>query len=230
MIDVSIIIPVFGDEKYLMACLNALESNLGTPGGNLAEVICVDNATGYDIKVDAVIHNSTNLGFAKACNEGANVAHGQYLFFLNVDTEVQPGWLEPLVAAMSDEAVAMCGPRIVHPDGSLQTASGIRTWHGDGCAGGEELKIDGPSCDADGVTGAAMMIRRDVFWAAGGFCDLYDLGYEDVDLCLTVREMGWRVRFVAESTIVHHESATGPERWRSAHANVALMNQRWGNR
>ena len=219
------VIPVWGGAEILDACLRALDANLEG-----SQVILVDNSTGHDMTADIVIRNATNDGFAKACNAGANAASGDLLCFLNVDAEVQPGWLAPLVAAFDEPGVAMAGPRIVHPNGTLQTASGIRTWHGGGSAGGEELKIDGPSCDADGVTGACMVIRKDVFNAAGQFCEFYDLGYEDVDLCLTVREMGWRVRYVAESTITHRESGTGPERWRSCHANVALMQQRWGNR
>ena len=124
----------------------------------------------------------------------------------------------------------MCGPRIIRPDGSLQTC-GIRTWHGNGSAGGEEIRQETPSRDVDGVTGACMLIRKDVFNALGKFDSLYKNGYEDVSLCLATREAGWRIRFVAESTIVHHESAAGgSERWANCHANVALMNQQWGNR
>lgn len=224
MILVSVIIPVFGPEHFLRACLNALEVN--TEGH---ETILIDNAMGFEMTADAVIRNPLNLGFAKACNEGAHIAHGEYLLFLNVDTEVQPGWLEPLVKAMEDPEVAMCGPRIIHPDGSLQT-SGVRTWHGGGSAGGEELKDDSPSRDVDGVTGACMMVRTDVFKQLGMFDTGFYNGYDDVDICLQVREAGYRIRYINESTIVHHESATGPERWAKVHENVAYMNSKWGTR
>ena len=229
MRNVSVIIPCFGEESLLHKCLEALEANTEASEGNL-ETLLVMNGVDWDAKADAVIHNPTNKGFAVANNQASNIAHGEILCLLNMDTEVQPGWLPPLLAAFDDPEVAMCGPRIIHPDGSLQTASGIRTWHGGGSAGGEELKIDGPTCDADGVTAACMLIRNDVYCRFGGLCDQYKNGYEDVDLCLTVREAGLRVRFIAESTIIHHESASGPERWAHSGANVALMNQRWGNR
>lgn len=226
---VSIVIPLFGEEHYLTACLKALEANTDSD----YETIIADNATGYDLSgapnLGAVFRNKENLNFGPACNQGAKIAKSDLVCFLNLDTEVQPGWLPPLMAAFDDPAVAMAGPRIVRPDGSLQTAGGIRTWHGNGSAGGEELKIDGPSCDADGVTGACMMIRKDVFLAMGSFDLDFVNGYEDVSMCLSVREAGHRIRYVAESTIVHHESVS-PGRWTHAHQNVTTMNAKWGNR
>lgn len=224
---VSIVIPVFGPEHFLTACLSAISNN--TP--DIYELILVDNATGYDMvnapNLQALVRNTENQGFAKACNAGAKCARSEILCFLNVDTEVQPGWLEPLVAALDDTEIAMVGPKIIHPNGSIQT-TGIRTWHGTGQAGGEEIKADLPSRDVDGVTGACMVVRKEVYSSCGGFCDQYWLGYEDVDLCLTVSEAGHRIHYIAESQIIHHESATGPERWSKTHENVALMNQRWG--
>ena len=224
MSDVSIIIPVFGPEHFLTACVHATKAN--TKG---YELILVDNATGYAMDADVIIRNDANKGFAIACNQGANAATSDILLFLNVDTEVQSGWLPPLLATFDDHEIAMVGPKIIHPDQSLQT-SGIRTWHGNGNAGGEELKDDSPSRDVDGVTGACMAIRRDVFNDVEQMHTGYWLGYEDVDLCLSIRERGYKVRYVAESTIVHHESATGPERWSKTYDNIALMNQRWGAR
>ena len=226
---VSIVIPVFGAESLLTSCLAALDANTGPSRGNLWEVVAVDNGTGYDIDAEQVIRNPENLNFGPACNQGADAARGDLICFLNLDTEVQPRWLTPLITALNDPEVAVAGPRIIHPDGSLQTAGGIRAWHGNGSAGGEELKKDGPSCDADGVTGACMLIRKDVFNAAGQFDTRFINGYEDVALCLSVREAGWRIRYVSESTIVHHESVT-PGRWTHAHQNVAIMNAIWGNR
>lgn len=221
----SIIVPVYGDESFLAACVAAIQAN--TP--KLYELILVDNATGYEMDADCVIRNESNKGFAIASNQGATAATGDILVMLNVDTEVQPGWLENLLTAFDEPDVAMAGPKIIHPDGSLQT-SGIRTWHGGGSAGGEEIKQDLPTRDVDGVTGACLAIRRSVFHELGGFDAEFLNGYEDVALCLSLREAGYRVRYVRESLIKHHESATSPERWTHAHENVALMNQRWGAR
>jgi GT2 family glycosyltransferase len=226
---ISICIPVFGPEPYLTACLSAIAAN--TQGDY--ELRIVDNATGYDISdapnLQYLKRNLENVGYAVACNEAAKGAASEILCFLNVDCEVQPGWLPPLLAAFNDPQVAMVGPRIIHPGGDLQTA-GIRTWHGNGRAGGKEIRRDLPTRDVDGVTGACMMIRRDVFNALGMFDTGFYNGYDDVDLCLVVREAGYTIRYVAESLVVHHESATGPERWVKFSDNIAYMNSKWGNR
>lgn len=221
----SIIIPAFGDPALLLQCLAALDHH--TDG---IEVIVVDNGMGWDIDADVVIRNPENLCYAVACNQGAAVARSDILAMVNMDVTVHSGWLPPLIAAFDDPEIAMAGPRIVHPDGSLQTASGIRTWHGNGSAGGEELKIDGPSCDADGVTGACMIVRKDVYQKLGGMHEAFWAGNDDVDLCLTLRGAGHRIRYVAESTVTHIEGASGAARWVRVHENVALLNQRWAHR
>ena len=207
---VSIVIPVYGAESLLTSCLAALDANTSPSRGILWDVVAIDNATGYDINAETVIRNPENLGFGTACNQGADAATGDLICFLNVDTEVQSGWLTPLISALDDPEVAVAGPRIIHPDGTLQTAGGIRTWHGNGGAGGEELKNDGPSCDADGVTGACLLIRKDVFNAVGQFDTRFINGYEDVALCLAVREAGWRIRLRVG---VNHRSPRVSHAW-----------------
>lgn len=224
MTDVSIVIPAFGPPHFIDACLNSLASD-----GWQHEVIVVDNGVGYDLPDWVVaIRNEQNEGFAPACNAGGRAASGSLLCFLNCDAVVTPGWLDPLVAAFDDRQVVMAGPKIIHPDGSVQT-TGIRTWHGNGSAGGEERKDDHPTEDVDGVTGACVVLRKAI-WHQYPFDEEFRNGYEDVAMCLAIREVGWRIRYVAESTVIHHESVTGPERWQWAGANVELMNKKWGNR
>jgi GT2 family glycosyltransferase len=187
------------------------------------------NGEDWDVAADAVVRNTTNLGFGAASNEGASLSHADLICFLNQDTIPQPNWLPPLIAAFDDPQVAIAGPRIVHPAGDLQT-SGVRLWHGNGSAGGEEIKQELPTRIVDGVTGACLVIRRSVFNAVGGFDLSFRNGYEDCALCMSVNEAGYVCKYVAESTIVHYESVSGPERWMYAGQNVATMNAIWGNR
>ena len=227
---VSIVIPVWGNFELIDACLRAIEDH--TPP-DLYEVVIVDNTNVLDLPeyakhVTTIIHNAENLGYGAGSNQGVEHASAGIVCLLNCDTEVQEGWLPPLLAAFDDPAVVMVGPRIIHPAGDLQT-SGIRTWHGQGSAGGEEIKQELPTRDVDGVTGACMLIRRGIFEKLGQFDTDFVNGYEDVALCLTVQEAGYRARYIAESTVMHHESIT-PGRWDHASDNVQLMNQRWGNR
>ena len=197
------------------------------------ELVLVDNGTGHPIEERPeriIIRNAENTGFARASNAGARAATAPILIMLNVDTQPQPGWIRPLLAAFDDPTVAMAGPRLTYPDGRVQCA-GIRTWHGHGSAGGENRHDEHPTnSDEDGVTGACMAIRRSVFESLGGFDENFWNGYEDVDLCLAVKEAGHRVAYIAESTVRHHESVSGPERWTAAPQNVAYMNAKWGAR
>lgn len=193
------------------------------------EVILVDNATGHQVieskNLMAVFRNQENVGFAEGCNQGARAAKYDLLCFLNVDTEPQLGWKLPLVAVFDDPTIAMAGPKLIYPDGNIQCA-GIQIFGGG--SGGQNRKDDRPSDDVDGATGACLVIRRSVFNEAGQFHTGYFNGNEDVDLSLTVKKLGHRCRYVAESVVIHHESATGPERWVKVHENVALLRRRWG--
>jgi O-antigen biosynthesis protein len=181
------------------------------------------------MSADIVIRNEENLGYAVACNQGAEAASSDVLCMLNMDTEVQRGWLPPLLDAFDESDVAIVGPRILHPAGDLQTA-GIFTFHGNGSAWGQEIKEDLSTRDVDGVTGACLLIRKDIYNACGGMNEIFWCGNEDVALCLSVREAGHRIRYIRESVIHHIEGASGSARWVRVHENVALLNQLWGNR
>jgi len=81
-------------------------------------------------------------------------------------------------------------------------------------------------CEVDAVTGASMLVRREVFGAVGGFDERYQNGYEDVDLCLKVRKLGYRILYEPRSRAVHHEGKT-PGRRVSEEANIWLLHRVW---
>ena len=222
----SIVVPIWGPPELTDACLESLSWSCSD-----AAVILVDNTGVYQPQhaPAMIFRNKENEGFAKACNRGAKAANTDITVFFNCDATGTFDWLSDLLETFNDPAVMMAGPKIVHPAGDLQT-SGIRTWHGLGSAGGEEIKQDLPTRDVDGVTGACMAVRTDVFLGFGGFDEGFCNGYEDVDMCLQFREAAYRIRYVAESTVIHHESGTGPERWDHVYENIALMNTKWGAR
>ena len=226
---VSIVIPVYGEKHYLDALLDSLEVH--TPEAH--ELILVDNGTGHDIEPRSnrkILRNEQNEGYAAATNAGVALATADLVLLLNVDIVANALWLAPLLQAFQDNAVGMAGPKLVYPDGRIQCA-GIRTWHGSGSAGGSNRLDDHDSnSDEQGVTGAAMMIRRQTFNALGGLDETFWNGYEDVDLCLRVIEAGHRIAYVAESSMIHHESVSGPERWSKSQDNVNYMSSKWGNR
>lgn len=226
---VTIVIPVFGAKQYLDNCMAAHAANTDN-----CKIVLVDNGTGHSVdqpkNLDAIIRNPENLGCTAAKIQGASAASTDIIIFEDVDTEVQPGWLDALLTAFEDPDVAMAGPKLIYPNGSIQCA-GVRTWHGHGQAGGENRHDEhATNSDEDGCTGACMAIRRSVYEEVGGIDPIWPNAYDDVDLDLLVKEAGHKIAYVADSVIIHHESKTGPERWTHAHIAVQEMNRKWGNR
>ena len=118
---VSIIIPVYNQFDYTINCLKAV---LQYSGNVKYEVIVADDcSTDQTSELEKVVfgitvmHNVVNLKFLRNCNNAAQNAKGKYILFLNNDTQVQPGWLEPLVEVMEQhEEAGMVGSRLVYPD------------------------------------------------------------------------------------------------------------------
>ena len=219
MARVSVVVPLYNRWDLTTACIDAL-NRCGDP----IELVLVDNGSTDDTAGQRVaVRNDRNRGFAVACNQGAAYASGDVLVFLNNDTEPQPGWLGPLVAGLDHATIA--GARLLYPDGRVQHEGvevdfsrpyGLEAW------GVTEGNM--PSRRVPAVTGACLAIRRDDFMRLGGFDDGYWNGYEDVDLCLRAGG-AW---YAGESVVIHHESASGPERWRAVTENVQRLRSKWG--
>lgn len=234
----SIIIPVYNNWEYTRQCLLSLEAE---GYRQQAEVIVVDNAstdaTATRLKSEfpwvKVIRNEQNLGFAKACNRGAETARGKYLVFLNNDTKVQKGWLEALIAACEGEAgTGIVGSKLLYPDGRLQHAGVEISYPGAAFpihAG--HLRYGQPDApdarrEVDAVTGAAMLVPRAVFYELGGFEEVYQNGFEDVDLCLKARAGGYRIIYEPASRAIYYESKT-PGRFDNEIKNINILHRRW---
>lgn len=220
---VSVVIPCFNRADLTINCLASLRTD------NL-ETILVDNGSTdgtRQLSGTTTLRNPTNLGFARACNQGAELATGGIVVFLNNDTEVHPGWLPPLVQAFADDQVAVAGPKLVYPDGRIQHA-GVGIRHRQGLIEAFN-RTEGEAGNCWAVTGACMAVRKPVFDELGGFDEGYWNGYEDVDFCLRVWEAGMTVRYVPESVVTHLESQSGPERWSGLRQNIERLQERWGD-
>lgn len=219
----SVIIPAYGRAELTHAAIAAVRRHTDN-----VEIVVVDNDGNAELAdTTRYLRNRRNVGFAVACNQGAMIAKADRFVFLNNDTEVTDGWLEPLIEAVDADAIA--GARLLYPSGELQH-SGIRIIRDrNRLVYAENLKHEHPSGPVDGVTGACLAINRETFARCGGFDPGYWNGYEDVDLCLTARSLGVSVRYVAESTVVHYESVSGPERWSKVRENIHRLQQRWGD-
>ena len=241
----SVIIPLFNNVALTQACLEAL---VAVTPEHMYEVVLVDNAStdGTAELLDAlagdvtIIRNRVNRGFAGACNQGAAAARGEYYVFLNNDTEVLSGWLEPLVGtADGNGRVGAVGSKLLFPDGTIHHGGviivedtvhgfleGRHRWYGEA---GDHAEANVPAV-VKAVTAAAMLVRPEAFAAAGGFDEGYWNGNEDIDLCLKMGLAGWTTVYQPASRIVHHESVSGPERWTKCVENMTRFKERWYGR
>lgn len=214
----SLIIPTFGGILYTHYCLAAL-CNCGDKTS--FEVILIDDDpegdTTYRLRNYGnlrIVRNENNLGFVRSCNRGAMLAKGDYLVFLNNDTQVQSGWLDALLWTFKHQPRAgLVGSRLIYPDGRLQEAGGIVFKDGTAWNYGH---LDDPYRpeysylrEPDYVSGAALAIPRDLFERLGGFDPRYVPGYyEDTDLAFRVRAAGYRIFYQPWSCVLHIEGGS----------------------
>lgn len=234
----SIIMPVLNNVALTRQALTALAD---VTDGCEYEVIIVDNhstdgtreflsSLGGDVQI---IRNEENRGFAKACNQGAQVARGRYLVFLNNDTIPLKGWLNALVQEVEvHQDVGVVGSKLLYADGTVQHAGVVfsRAWltpyhHHRRVAA--DLPFINQRREFQSVTAACMLVRRDLFLTVGGFDERYRNGFEDVDLCLKIKQQGWRVVYQPNSVLYHLESQT-PGRKDHDVENHRLFTARWG--
>jgi GT2 family glycosyltransferase len=222
-VEATVVIPHFGSVGLTWACWQSLQ--LHSPD---VEVVVIDNGTGVDLP-GRVIRNSENRGFAVACNQGAKLASASNLVFLNNDTEVSDGWLSPLLAALTETAVAAATPKLVYPDGSLQCAGVEIVAYPNGQKEPVPRKRDLARCRLRLASAACLAIRAEAFASVNGFDEGYWNGYEDIDLCLKLEAAGWGLVYEPRAVVMHRESQGGPERWVSRVANKDRLFERWGD-
>jgi GT2 family glycosyltransferase len=221
---VSIITVNFNQTEVTCALLESLRQ-LTYPN---FEVIIVDNGSVKDNPEPIaarypefkLIKSPVNLGFAGGNNLGVKSAEGDFLMFLNNDTEVDPGFLEPLVAKLeSDKKIGMVSPKIRfhHTPDTIQYAGytplskitlrqrliGFREKDtGQYDQGSETFSIHG----------AAMMIPRRVIDEVGIMAEMFFLYYEEHDWAMRVKKAGYTIHYVPQSLVLHKESiSTGKE-------------------
>ena len=236
---VTIVIPTFRQAHYVYLTLQVLLAN--TKGIDY-EVVIVDNASADETELllrrlsnVRVHYNDSNVGFARACNQGAEMAKGAYVCFLNSDTLPAAGWLTALMSTI--ETYPECGAvggKLIHPSGRLQEAGSV-IWRDGSTAGygrgGDPL--DPQYCyvrEVDYCSAACLLLRRDLFWRLGGFDERYGPAYcEDSDLCLAVWAAGYRVVYQPACSVLHVEggSSTAGQAISLQLANRDKMAAKW---
>jgi GT2 family glycosyltransferase/glycosyltransferase involved in cell wall biosynthesis len=216
---VSIVVPVYNKFDLTYQCVQSIQEQ----GAEIPyEIVIVDDCS-RDETLFAnfvfsggirLVRNSTNSGFVRTCNRGFDAARGEYVVFLNNDTQVKPRWLDELYETLRrDPKIGIVGSKLLFPDGRLQECGGIIWRLGDGWNWGRDQDPEDPRfCymrDTDYVSGAALMIKSSLFRELGRFDEQYAPAYyEDTDLCFKVRQRGYRTVVQPSSEIIHFEGAS----------------------
>ena len=247
---VSVVIPTRGSSGRVWGVsrvyvVDAVRSRLErSTYSNLEFVIVHDTATPPPVmwalerllgdRLVAVEYDRPTFNFSEKMNIGALHATGDLLLLLNDDTElIEPDSIGELVGLLADDDVAMAGGKLLFEDGTLQHGGHVYHhdlmhicfgWSGDS-PGPWPLRPLAVARECSGVTAAASLIQRSVFDEVGGFPEALPLNYNDVDLCLKIRDLGYRIVWTPWASWYHFESRTRHSVLRPE--EYQFINQRW---
>ncbi len=219
---VSVIVLSYNGKHFLKRCLASL---LATDYPNL-ETILIDNASTdgcieeaereFGSRLTRVIRNEKNLGFAEGNNVAVRLARGEYIIFLNQDTEVDPEWIKELVSVMqADSSIGAAQSKLLLLDkhAYFDSAGDFIDPYGWGlCRGGTLNEKDNGQYDQVSeifsARGAAMIVKRSILAETDAFDPRFFLSCEDIDLCWRIRLRSYRIVFVPKSIVYHFGSPT----------------------
>lgn len=229
--EVSIILPTRNHASLLKQCIKGLRETTDYPSFS---VIVVDHASTEpetlsllaELRADPQFDVMEQLGtfnFSKFCNDGAELAKGPVLVFLNDDIEMlEPGWLKALVRWAVKPGIGVVGAKLLYPAGTIQHAGVVLGMGGMAGHVYRRHPSDDPGYlsqlktarEVTAVTAACVAIEKSKFVAASGFdADNLPIELNDVDLCLRVAALGLTNIWTPEAVLIHVESATrGRER------------------
>jgi ADP-heptose:LPS heptosyltransferase/GT2 family glycosyltransferase len=219
---VSIIIPTCASHGYIETCIETLRSKTAYRD---FEIICIDNIPQSDVawKVwlqqnsDKVVEIPDAFNWSSFNNRAAEVADGEFLLFLNDDIEiVQDGWLDAMMEHARRPEVGIIGPQLLYRDGKVQHAGMFLANNGIGRHAFRFAANDDPCYfglaltqrNVMAVTGACMLVRREVFQRLGRFDEAHEIVNNDLDFCLRVHRAGLLTVYTPYATLLHYELAS----------------------
>ena len=241
---VSMIVPFRDNPRLLRACVDSV---LATTADSDIEVemLLVNNGSTdpethslvdrlHKVPMITVLHDPSPFNWASINNNAISAATGDLLLFLNDDVEaLRPGWLTAMVEQVQQPDVGAVGARLLYPDGTLQHAG---TVIGKGGAASHLLR-GLPAAEpgylaqtylpreCTAVTGACLMVRREIHDLVGGFDESLAVDMNDVDYCLKIWKRGYRIVYTPRAELIHHES---PSRGASGSiSDILRFIERW---
>lgn len=247
---VSIIIPTRDGMGVLRPCIETLIDK--TDYANY-EVIILDNGSveketlSYLSQLSTranfkVVRDDGEFNYSRINNNAVTYSDGELVCLLNNDIEIiQPNWLAEMVSIAIRKEVGCVGAKLLYPDGTIQHAGvilglGGYAAHSHRGIGGNE---SGYFCRAQvrqqlsAVTGACLLIEREIFNEAGGLDEAFQVAYNDVDFCLRVQALGYQNIYTPLAELIHHESKTrgedtSAEKIKRFDKEKQLLSDRWG--
>jgi N-acetylglucosaminyl-diphospho-decaprenol L-rhamnosyltransferase len=220
----SVVLVSYNTKELLCKCLNSLLANFKS---SRPEIIVVDNCSQDGsvemVKIDfpdvTLMRNESNVGFARATNQGIRASHGKYILLLNPDTLIVGNAIDEILDWMeSHQEVGICGPQLLNGDGTIQrsvfsfpsllTVTFVHLLPFltpiNRLLRIEEFRDHKTSQVVQCVSGACFMIRRDVINSVGLLDERFFLNAEEMDFCFRTKLDGWKVYYLAEAKVVHY--------------------------
>lgn len=224
---ISVVIVNYNAGPFLVKCIESVHVQAD-------EIIIVDNAS-VDNSLDEsarqfaaqpkikFVENTTNLGFASACNIGIAHSKSDVVLFLNPDCQIDKFAVgKMLQILLSDQQIGMVGCQLINPDGSEQAGGRRyaptlsrslvrafgRSGFGDSCSKFADFNLHKQPLpkhpvEVEAISGACLMTKREAIDDVGLWDEAYFLHCEDLDWCMRYRRKGWKILFVPEARVVH---------------------------
>jgi len=239
---VSIIIPTKDNGLLLQKCVDSIKEK--STYKNYEIIIINNNSTeNYALNLFKRIIREPNcrviayndlFNYSKINNFAVSQAKGQYLLFLNNDTEIiSSDWIEEMLGHTQQRNVGAVGAKLLFPDNKIQHGGVIVGLYGTaghafyGLPASDSCYMDltGVTRNCSAVTGACLMMRRRVFEEIDGFDEDLDIAFNDVDICLRLIERGYSIVWIPHAVLYHHEAAT--RGYYKSERNISYFLQKW---
>lgn len=229
----AVVVVNWNGAAFLQPLMESLEAQ------KPAEVVVVDNHSS-DASTEIIarypaakaILNSCNAGFGSAANQGIEATQAPFILLLNADTRIQPGAMEILEhSLLENQDAAIAAPQLVSENGEIQKS--LRRFptvfriflylsyldrvipSGYMLAPDEHLRAH----SVEQPMGAALLFRRSALHQTGSFDPQFFMYMEEVDLCRRLHAAGWKIIFVPDAKVLHHEGGSSNQAWARTQTN-----------